>query len=292
MMENIDYTTVNIVGYDNWYSDFPWTRNNGKLEKLKITYNNLNDKGISYFIKDGVYEVKKDYQSKIKVALLTECRFFDPRRHAFVEEHIDNFDYIVTYDDILIEKFKEKAIVVPYGGSWISHPQIYSKTKLCSYMVSMKQMTEKQRMRVALLRFFRQNLHINISLFGRGHNPLCEDHANQRDGKLEAYRDFAFSLAIENHNQQNYFSEKLMDCLLTGTIPIYSGCLDIGRYFNVDGMILFDTAEEAKNIINNLNLGEYSDKIDAVRENFELAKKYIDSLSRSYTLLEGRKVFK
>ena len=292
MAEIIDYTTVNIVGYDNWYSDFPWTRYNGKLKKLKITHNNLDDEGITYFIKDGVYEILKDYHSRIKVALLTECRFFDPRRHAFVEENIDKFDYIVTYDDVLIEKFKEKVIVVPNGGSWISHPQIHPKTKLCSYMVSTKSMTEQQRTRVSLLRFFRRNREINISLYGRGHNPLCENHANESDGKLEAYKDYAFSLAMENHRQHNYFSEKLMDCLLTGTIPVYCGCLDIDKYFNVDGMILFDTEDEAKNIINTLKLSMYDTKLDAVRENFELAKRYTDSLSCSYSLLEDMRVFK
>ncbi|CAE7531081.1 unnamed protein product [Symbiodinium natans] len=41
-----------------------------------------------------------------------------------------------------------------------------------------------------------------------------------------------FVLVIENSRHQNYFSEKLLDTLLTQSIPIYWGCPNIGDFFD------------------------------------------------------------
>ena len=49
--------------------------------------------------------------------------------------------------------------------------------------------------------------------FGRGRGDM--ELKEKEDGLC----DYMFSVAIENSNQ--YFSEKLLDCFLTGTIPIY-----------------------------------------------------------------------
>ena len=34
-----------------------------------------------------------------------------------------------------------------------------------------------------------------------------------------------------------YFTEKLLDCFATGTIPVYLGAPDIDKHFNKDGII-------------------------------------------------------
>ena len=283
--------SINIVGYDDWYTQFPWCRNQTNIDHLDITYNQDNS-DISYFIKDGIYKINEIKNTKTKVALLTECRLMDPQRHNFIEENHHLFDYIVTYDDQLISKFKEKVIVTPYGGTWIwpeEKQKIYEKTKICSYIASDKNYTKDQKMRISLLTYYQKNPHTNIELFGRGHNPLPENHeAGEYDGKIFALKDYAFSLVIENHVQENYFSEKLLDCLLTGTIPIYHGCKKISEYFNMDGFILFNSEDQVKNIIENLSIEEYNKKIDAVKENYNIAKKYRDSVQYSYIKIKNK----
>ena len=42
---------------------------------------------------------------------------------------------------------------------------------------------------------------------------------------------------FENGQYETYFTEKLLDCFATGTIPVYLGAPDIGNYFNKDGII-------------------------------------------------------
>ena len=83
-----------------------------------------------------------------------------------------------------------------------------------------------------------------------------------------------FSIVIENSKEDYYFTEKLTDCLLSGTIPIYWGCPSIGDFFNIKGMIIFDTLDELKEILNNLTIEKYKSMELYIKENFEKAKEY------------------
>ena len=90
----------------------------------------------------------------VNIALLTECRLMDPVRYKFIEDNHKLFNYIVTYDDQLIEKFKEKVIITPYGGTWIwpkEKQQIYPKSKLCSFITSKKKFIPGHEFRVSML---------------------------------------------------------------------------------------------------------------------------------------------
>jgi len=288
-MKNKHEVTINIVGYDDWYLEKPWSRYGTIMRDFDVVFN-TKDIEISYFIKDGIFKINNGYNSEMNVALLTECRLMDPVRYNFLEENHHLFDYVVTYDDKLIDMCGEKAVIVPYGGTWIwpiEKQLVYDKIKLCSFITSKKAQTENQKMRVRLLEHF-YNSNVDIELFGRDHNPLPENHSIDYDGKLAGLKDFAFSLIIENHIQSNYFSEKLMDCFMTGTIPIYYGCGELEKYFNMDGVILFDSEDDVKTIIQKLTMGRYNNMIDAVNENYELAKKFVDSLSYSYHLIRDK----
>ena len=77
----------------------------------------------------------------------------------------------------------------------------------------------------------------DVDLFGRGTpNPI--------DNKEESLVDYRYSIVIENSKTDNYFTEKLIDCLAVGTIPIYWGCSNLNDYFNLEGIITFNTLEE------------------------------------------------
>jgi hypothetical protein len=61
-----------------------------------------------------------------------------------------------------------------------------------------------------------------MDLYGRGYNPV--------EYKLKCLKDYAFSLTIENTKKDYYFTEKLIDCFMTGTVPIYWGCPSIQKF--------------------------------------------------------------
>ena len=151
-------------------------------------------------------------------------------------------------------------------------------------MVSDKNTTVEQKFRVDLLKYFYQNKdkYNSIGLYGRGHNPFPENHDYEFDGKSMILKDYAFSITIENWIQDNYFSEKIMDCFMLGTVPIYMGARKIFKYFNPDGMILADSFEKIIDEINNLSFEKYEMMKPAIEENFTIAKKHIDTVGYSY----------
>jgi hypothetical protein len=95
---------------------------------------------------------------------------------------------------------------------------------------------------------------------------------------------------IENSRQNNYFSEKLIDCLITKTIPIFYGAPNISSYFNTTGWIILENEniDECLNKIDCLNDIYYSKYIDIIEENYQECIKNINLSykERLYKLLK------
>ena len=85
--------------------------------------------------------------------------------------------------------------------------------------------------------------------------------------KTECFIDSMFHIAIENNKSNNYFTEKLIDCIISKTIPIYYGCPNIGDYFNIKGFIIINSIDDIDKI-NNLNEKYYFDNLKYVEENY------------------------
>ena len=73
---------------------------------------------------------------------------------------------------------------------------------------------------------------VEFDLWGRGFAPL----ADKWDG-LAPYR---YALAIENQCTGHYWTEKIADCFLSRTFPIYHGAIDLGRYFPEESFLRID----------------------------------------------------
>ena len=82
--------------------------------------------------------------------------------------------------------------------------------------------------------FYRSSAHIIIPEIAV--NPLIPKEP--LSSKYILFEDYQYSIIIENTREKNYFSEKLMDCLITKTIPIYYGCENIRDYFDITGWII------------------------------------------------------
>ena len=67
---------------------------------------------------------------------------------------------------------------------------------------------------------------------------------------------YKFSIAMENSEADGYFSEKIIDAFLAGTIPIYYGNYMIDEYINPNSYILIRGKNDIKEKI------EYIKKID------------------------------
>tara|TARA_E500000331_G_C17236781_1_gene705192 strand:- start:1691 stop:2017 length:327 start_codon:yes stop_codon:yes gene_type:complete len=83
-----------------------------------------------------------------------------------------------------------------------------------------------------------------------------------------------FNIAVENSVQDNYFTEKIIDCFASKTIPIYYGCPNIGDWFDLNGVITFDSLEELELILSNLDSRDYKDRKEYINKNFEISKNF------------------
>ena len=64
-----------------------------------------------------------------------------------------------------------------------------------------------------------------------------------------------------------------MECIITGTIPIYYGCPNISKFFDTRGILTFNTQEELDNILDNLNEKRYNSMLKYAKINYDKAIK-------------------
>lgn len=204
-------------------------------------------------INDGIGDGRKG----LKYLWLLESKHIKP---GLVESIIDNkqlvedtYETIFTHDQRLLA-LGDKYKWVPAQGFWIKEPKIYEKTKMISMIASNKRMCEGHVKRLGWV----ERIGDQLDLYGRGFNEIAD--------KEEGLCDYMFSVAIENGEYETYFTEKLLDCFATGTIPVYLGAPDIGDHFNKDGII--DLTEEFE-----VSEEIYYSKMDAIKENLEKAKE-------------------
>ena len=86
--------------------------------------------------------------------------------------------------------------------------------------------------------------------------------------------DCMFHIAIDSFRRENHISEKLIDPLITKTIPLYWGCTNLSDYFNTDGIIQVATVNEIIYLTNLLTQAFYYDSIASVKDNYFRALKY------------------
>jgi hypothetical protein len=211
----------------------------------------------TFYIDNTIDDGIQDNRTGPKYLWLLESKFIKP---GLVESIIENrqlvedtYDIIFTHDQRLLA-LGDKYKWVPAQGFWIKEPKIYEKSKMISMISSNKRMCEGHLKRLEWV----EKIGDQVDLYGRGFNEIAE--------KEEGLCDYMFSVAIENGQYETYFTEKLLDCFATGTIPVYLGAPDIDKHFNMDGVIVlsdeFDVSEDI-----------YYSKMDAIKDNLERAKE-------------------
>jgi hypothetical protein len=104
------------------------------------------------------------------------------------------------------------------------------KTNGLSWITSNLAHMSGHRQRLAFLRALQKK--VDFDLWGRGFTPI--------DDKWDGIAPYRYALAIENYSGMHYWSEKLADCFLAWTMPIYYGATNITDYFPAESLIIID----------------------------------------------------
>jgi hypothetical protein len=171
---------------------------------------------------------------------------------------------IFTFDKDLLD-INDNFILTPIGGCWIEEKDriIHEKNKNISMILSSKINTSGHKLRHKVIK----SIGNIIDVYGNGYNSISY--------KLESLQNYKYQIVIENVKKDFWFTEKLIDCFVTGTIPIYYGCPSIHNFFDINGIITFDTVEELIEKINDLKPNHYESKIESIEINFKKAQEYI-----------------
>lgn len=262
------------------------------------------DKNLNMYIKSNFIESEKFIKEFSSLSHINFSFFFDYRpteielnlnpinifahdepneyfgNHDWIEQNSHYFSVILTWSERLLKKTANSKLLV-YGESWIDDlsdkviPPTDKKFGI-SFIRGKKLLSSGHLLRHQI--FNRQDEILINKKF------LSETDISNSDkiimGKLNTHNDMMFSLIIENTSHDNYFTEKITDAIVCKTIPIYWGCTNIEKYYNVNGIIQIRSDDEAIKIINNLTPDQYYDKIHIINENHEKAINYSDYLKR------------
>lgn len=195
------------------------------------------------------------------------------------------FDVILTTNQKVLNECSN-AHLLEFGTSWIFDYTFPKKKFQISALVGHKEMTEGHRLRKKL--YYKQNKINNpIDFYISKHGGVENAFGNKiLDDKKEPLFDSQFHICIENTMQEYFFSEKVMDCFRTKTIPIFWGTPKIGKYFDVSGMIIVNDLNEIINACNSINENTYESMLEYAEHNFKESDKYMDIPGRMKKILD------
>lgn len=154
-----------------------------------------------------------------------------------------------------------------FGSTWVPNWNEIDTTKsrMVSLIASSKTGLEGYTLRHTLVAWIKEN-GIDADIMGRGYAPF----EHKSDG-LAPYR---YSVIIENVREPSYFTEKLVDCLLCETVPIYWGAQDITDFFDPRGMLICQSLDDIKAAIATISPEDHQSRLQFVAANKKKAARY------------------
>ena len=230
-------------------------------------------KPIELFI-DNFYGYKNN--GSFKILWVKEVEDISKFKEKAIENH-KNFDILLSYDEEVLEKCNN-SYFLPFGTTWIDNfdfsiPKKFQISHLTGYKeftpfhILRKKVHYKQKRIKTPIDFYIskhggvENV-FNNKILGDFKNPLFESQ---------------FHICIENSQQKNLFTEKLIDCFITKTIPIHCGCKNIGDFFDIRGMFIVDNLKEIIDVSNSITHDTYKNMEKFVNINYESSKKFTDN---------------
>jgi len=144
------------------------------------------------------------------------------------------------------------------------------KTKPISIIISFKKNAHGNRYRHKIVNQI-LNSDLPIDIYGNG-CYMYEKYNNERvKGGFkdsEPYLDYTFHICIENYVENDYISEKFINCLTHKCIPIYMGAKNIDKYFPDTYIKLSGDIQSDMNLLTDIcsNPNNYYKQIDYEKE--------------------------
>jgi len=258
--------------------------NSNNQDNIIISRDNIEEGDVVIYTNKNLTQIS--HISSKNIAFICESYDYHKRYYDWIKLNHEKFDLVLTWNKELLELNPNKFKLQLFGTTWINekYRKKYIKKKICSIIASNKRVTRGHKLRHIIIDYLIQNNINTIDFYGGRFNnlaymtskPHTQEHSGQHisNQKINALKDYMFSICVLSSKTDYEFDEKLIDCFLTGTVPIFWGCPSIHKFFNVKGILIFNTLQECINIINTLTIQKYTEMLPYIKENFETAKKY------------------
>lgn len=89
--------------------------------------------------------------------------------------------------------------------------------------------------------------------------------------KRDILEPYMFSIVPENSRHEGYYTEKIVDCFMAKTIPVYWGCPNIQSYFDLEGIVVFQDYPELVKKLGRLTPEFYHNRASIIEDNLQAA---------------------
>jgi hypothetical protein len=216
---------------------------------------------------------------------------------AYILANWQKFDVIYTWNQEIFDKCPN-ARLYHFCSSWISE-EVFRNVDISKKKFAISTLCGSKVYPRASGHILRINLFYNQPYFtsrfplvifrSEQQKPVLPDINNNplltavHAGKVRLFEEFQFCIVIENEKTTNNFTEKLIDCLIMKTLPIYYGCPNVSAFFDTRGWIEFDELEDLYVKLQTLNETHYAKFTDSIEKNYQKAI----SLRDYYTNIEN-----
>ena len=194
------------------------------------------------------------------------------------DEDVKSLAALFTCSEALLDKYPNAKFVMGNGvwygtklyGGIMSPTNYKNKSKLISIVASNKHKVPLHCFRADLARTLK-NKGLADAMGGAVGTPF--------DKISDAFDNYMYNIAIENDCKKYYFTEKILDCFASMTIPVYYGASAIGDFFNEAGIIRIDEPTEdcVLNVIKQCSEQDYIDRLEAVKDNYNRVQNYLST---------------
>lgn len=246
-----DFLETDFIIFIGWYN---WTY---KIYK-KVLKNKMQDKLVYWMLEPEVVNKRHNREGAEKI--LRRFKYIMTWNHEILNldrvfrQNIpynwkDNVDADI-YSDLVLER---RTLLTNISGNKISDVkgELYS---------------ERER----IIKWFEKYHPDKFIFYGNGWDRNKYRTYDGNCGEKKAvYQNFKFALSIENKSAKDLVSEKIIDCLTAGIIPIYMGAINIKDYIPGDCFIdynQFNNVEELYLYLDNMDDIEYLNYINNIKK--------------------------
>lgn len=243
-------------------------------KKFDISINSSNPDYLIYNV-FGCEHLNKKYSNAIKIAYYTEYQLPDFSLSDYAVGQA-NLNYLDRYLKIPYEIGKYRANYLKINLIRKKVLDNIKTKKFCAAVISNHGKYYRFR-----LKFINElNKYKKVDMGGRYNNNV-----GTIKNKISFLSHYKFSIAMENCEGDGYFSEKMIDSFLSGTIPIYYGNYMVDEYINPKSYILIRGEKDMKKKI------EYIIEIDKneqlykniIKENILIDKNFKEKMEKQKT---------